>query len=86
MPDLVRDFAGIVVMPDAGADGPYMNWWNGGRRGAPGWERYHLDELIPLVERRLKVRRGRRFRAVAGFSLGGYGAAFTRASGRATSV
>jgi S-formylglutathione hydrolase FrmB len=76
VPNLVRDFAGIVVMPDAGADGHYMNWWSGGRRGAPGWERYHLDELIPLVERRLKVRRGRRFHAVAGFSLGGYGAAF----------
>jgi Putative esterase len=29
-----------------------------------------------LVERRLKVRRGRRFHAIAGFSLGGYGAAF----------
>ncbi len=76
MPDLVGDFPAIIVMPDAGANGHYMNWWNGGRRGDPGWERYHLDELIPLVERRLKVRRGRRFHAIAGFSLGGYGAAF----------
>jgi S-formylglutathione hydrolase FrmB len=76
VPDLVRDFPGIIVMPDAGADGHYINWWNGGRRGDPAWERYHLDELIPLVERRLKVRRGRRFHAVAGFSMGGYGAAF----------
>jgi diacylglycerol O-acyltransferase / trehalose O-mycolyltransferase len=76
VPDLVRDFPGIVVMPDGGADGHYMNWWSGGRRGDPGWERYHLEELIPLVERRLRVRRGRRFHAVAGFSLGGYGAAF----------
>jgi S-formylglutathione hydrolase FrmB len=76
VPDLVGDFPAIIVMPDAGANGHYMNWWNGGRRGDPGWERYHLDELIPLVERRLKVRRGRRFHAIAGFSLGGYGAAF----------
>jgi hypothetical protein len=57
VPDLVGDFPAIIVMPDAGANGRYMNWWNGGRRGDPGWERYHLDELIPLVERRLKVRR-----------------------------
>jgi S-formylglutathione hydrolase FrmB len=76
VPDLVGDFPAIIVMPDAGANGHYTNWWNGGRRGDPGWERYHLDELIPLVERRLKVRRGRRFHAIAGFSLGGYGAAF----------
>ena len=76
VPDLVRDFPGIIVMPDGGAVGHYVNWWNGGRRGDPGWERYHLDELIPLVERRLKVRRGRRFHAIAGFSTGGYGAAF----------
>jgi S-formylglutathione hydrolase FrmB len=76
VPDLVGDFPAIIVMPDAGANGHYMNWWNGGRRGDPGWERYHLDELIPLVERRLKVRRGRRFHAIAGFSMGGYGAAF----------
>jgi S-formylglutathione hydrolase FrmB len=76
VPDLVADLPAIVVMPDGGANGHYVNWWNGGRRGDPGWERYHLDELIPLVERRLKVRRGRRFHAIAGFSMGAYGAAY----------
>ena len=76
VPDLVSDFPGIIVMPDAGADGHYANWWSRGRRGGPDWEQYHLDELIPVVERRLRVRRGRRFRAVAGFSMGGYGAAY----------
>jgi S-formylglutathione hydrolase FrmB len=69
-------FPGIIVMPDGGSFGYYSNWWNGGRRGAPGWERYHLDELTRLVERRLRVRRGRRFHAIAGFSMGGFGAAF----------
>jgi S-formylglutathione hydrolase FrmB len=75
LPGLAADFPGIIVMPDGGADGHYMNW-RSGQRGNPAWERYHLDELIPLVERRLKVRRGRRHHAIAGFSLGGYGAAF----------
>ncbi|MEX2193982.1 MAG: alpha/beta hydrolase family protein [Thermoleophilaceae bacterium] len=66
----------IVVMPDGGRDGFYTNWWNGGLRGDPGWERYHLDELIPLIEERFRVRDGRRWHAIAGFSMGGFGTAF----------
>ena len=69
-----RGFDAIVVMPEADR-GFYANWWNGGRRGDPGWERYHLDELIPLVERRFRVRPGRRWHAVAGLSMGGLGSA-----------
>jgi S-formylglutathione hydrolase FrmB len=63
-------FPGIVVMPEAG-QGWYADWWNGGKRGSPGWESYHLRELIPLVERRLPIRRGRRWHAIAGLSMGG---------------
>lgn len=66
----------IVVMPDGGRGGFYSNWWNGGLRGDPGWERYHLDELIPLVEERFRVRDGRRWHAIAGFSMGGFGTSF----------
>ena len=65
-----RGFPGIVVMPEAG-QGWYTDWWNGGTRGSPGWESYHLRELIPLVERRLPIRRGRRWHAIAGLSMGG---------------
>lgn len=68
-------FDGIIVMPEADR-GYYTNWWNGGRRGDPGWERYHLNELIPLVEKRLRIRRGRRWHAIYGFSMGGMGAMF----------
>ena len=76
--DLLRTaagFPGIIVMPE-GDRGFYLNWWNGGRRGAPAWERYHLDELIPMVERRLRIRRARRWHAIAGLSMGGEGALF----------
>jgi len=76
--DLLRTaagFPGIIVMPE-GDRGFYANWWNAGRRGAPAWERYHLDQLIPLVERRLRIRRGRRWHAIAGLSMGGEGAIF----------
>jgi S-formylglutathione hydrolase FrmB len=71
--DLVNTAKGlqaIVVMPEAG-QGWYADWWNGGRRGEPGWESYHLKELIPLVERRLPIRSGRRWHAIAGLSMGG---------------
>jgi S-formylglutathione hydrolase FrmB len=65
-----RGFPGIVVMPEGG-QGWYTDWWNGGRRADPAWESYHLDELIPLVERRLPIRSGRRWHAIAGLSMGG---------------
>ena len=70
-----RGLGAIVVMPE-GATGFYTNWWNGGRRGAPGWERFYLDELVPLVERRFRVLAGRRNHAIAGLSMGGFGATF----------
>ena len=40
--DVARGFPGFIVMPEADR-GFYTNWWNGGRRGDPGWERYHLS-------------------------------------------
>jgi S-formylglutathione hydrolase FrmB len=70
-----KGFPGIIVMPE-GDRGFYTNWWNGGRRADPGWERYDLEELIPLVERRFKVRRARRWHAIAGLSMGGMGAVY----------
>jgi S-formylglutathione hydrolase FrmB len=73
--DTARGFRGIIVMPEADR-GFYANWWNDGGRGDPGWERYYLDELIPLVERRFRIREGRRWHAVAGLSMGGLGSTF----------
>ena len=70
-----RGLDAIVVMPEA-ARSFYANWWNGGRRGDPGWERFFLDELVPLVERSFRVRAGRRWHAIAGASMGGLGAAY----------
>jgi len=70
-----KGFPGVVVMPEA-ARGFYTNWWNDGRRGDPGWERYYLDELIPLVEKRFLIRPGRRWHAIAGLSMGGLGSTY----------
>ncbi len=73
--ETARGLPAIVVMPEGGK-GFYMNWFNGGVRGDPGWERYYLDELIPQVERRLHVAPGRRNHAIAGLSMGGFGASY----------
>ncbi|HEV2812070.1 MAG TPA: alpha/beta hydrolase family protein [Solirubrobacteraceae bacterium] len=73
--EIARGFPAIVVMPEA-ARGFYSSWWNDGRRGEPGWERFFLDELVPLVEERFRVLPGRRWHAVAGLSMGGMGSTF----------
>ena len=69
-----RGLDAVVVMPDAGL-GFLTNWWNGGRRADPAWERFYLEELIPLVDQRYLIRPERRWHAIAGYSMGGMGAA-----------
>ncbi len=64
----------IVVMPDGGRAGWYTNWSNGGAGGPPAWERYHVSELIPLIDQRFRTVAARRGRAIAGLSMGGFGA------------
>lgn len=73
--DVARGFPGIIFMPE-GARGFYTDWFNGGRRGDPAWESYYLKELIPFVERRFPIRPRRRWHAIAGFSMGGFGATY----------
>ncbi|MGZ4612514.1 MAG: alpha/beta hydrolase, partial [Kineosporiaceae bacterium] len=64
----------LVVMPEAAAgavDGWYSDWWNSGAGGPPKWETFHLSELRQLLERNWHA--GDK-RAIAGLSMGGYGA------------
>jgi S-formylglutathione hydrolase FrmB len=74
---LAPHFPAIVVMPEA-AQGWYTNWWDGGARGSDGkgWENYFLDELLPLVQQRLRILPGRDEHAIAGLSMGGEGAVY----------
>jgi S-formylglutathione hydrolase FrmB len=68
-------FPGIVVMPE-GADGWYTDWWNNGERGAPAWESYELNEVVPAIVARFPILPERRYHAIAGISMGGLGAAY----------
>jgi diacylglycerol O-acyltransferase/trehalose O-mycolyltransferase len=56
----------LVVMPEAGPAGFYSDWLSG-----PAWETFHLRELRRLLEHEFGS--GHR-RAIAGLSMGGFGA------------
>ncbi len=64
----------IVVMPDDGQGGMYTNWYNNGKFGPPDWETYDIDELIPWVQANFRTIPNRGHRAIAGLSMGGFGA------------
>ncbi|MFG3249517.1 alpha/beta hydrolase [Streptomyces sp. NPDC048187] len=61
----------LVVMPEAGWNGWYSDWWNYGEGGDPAWETFHTKELRRLLERDWGAGTDR---VVAGLSMGGQGA------------
>ncbi|MFJ4466192.1 alpha/beta hydrolase [Streptomyces sp. NPDC089424] len=67
--DSLRDV--LVVMPEAGWNGWYTDWWNHGEGGDPAWETFHTVELRRLLESDWGAGRDR---VVAGLSMGGQGA------------
>ena len=58
----------IVVMPDAGRDAVYTD--EAGER----WAAYHAGQLVRWVDQRFHTIAARRGRAIAGLSMGGFGA------------
>ncbi|GGY18178.1 hypothetical protein GCM10010384_25610 [Streptomyces djakartensis] len=65
--ELSRKADVLIVMPDAGMDGYYSDWF----AGSPRWETFHTVELVRLME---KEYRAGSPRAVVGLSMGGFGA------------
>lgn len=61
----------IVALPSAGDAGFFSDWWNYGAGGTPGWETFHTVELREVLE---SDWRANDRRAVAGLSMGGFGA------------
>ncbi|HXH24184.1 MAG TPA: alpha/beta hydrolase-fold protein [Vicinamibacterales bacterium] len=72
--EIAKGFPGVIVMPDGGRFSMYVDWWNGGERGNPRWREFHLRQLRRTIERRFRIRRARRWHAIAGVSMGGQGA------------
>lgn len=63
----------IVVMPDGGRGG----WYNNHLYSTVGrqfWLNFHLAQLIPMIDARFRTIAKGAARAVAGASMGGYGA------------
>lgn len=58
----------IIAMPDAGLDW-YVNSYDGKTR----YEDFFIEEFIPYIEQTYKARGTRRYRAIAGLSMGGHG-------------
>ncbi|MBO9534617.1 MAG: hypothetical protein J7513_16710 [Solirubrobacteraceae bacterium] len=69
-----KDLPAIIVLPEGGR-GYFTDQWLGGTRKGGNWERYYLDELIPLIEGRYRIAPGRANHTIGGLSMGGYGAA-----------
>ena len=66
----------IVVMPDGGTPerpGWYSDWFNFGEHGSPAWESFHIETVLPYVDRTFRTLRDRDSRVVAGLSMGGFG-------------
>ena len=61
----------IVVMPDGGNGGWYTDWY---RPGPPRWETFHIGQLVPWVDDHYRTIPTRGERAIAGLSMGGFGA------------
>jgi S-formylglutathione hydrolase FrmB len=74
---IVGDLPLIVVMPEGGADGWYSDWYGtvpGTPGPAPAWESFHIGELIGWIDAHYPTVADRSARAIAGVSMGGYGA------------
>ena len=58
----------ILVMPDGGVS-YYINNYN----SAIMYEDFFIKEFIPYIESHYRIRTGKRYRGIAGLSMGGYG-------------
>ncbi len=63
----------IIVMADGGKVGWFTNWIDQSK-GAQSWADYYLNQVIPWVDGNLRTVAAKDGRAIAGLSMGGYGA------------
>ncbi len=59
----------ILVIPDG-----KVTWYCNSYDGKITWEDVFIQEFIPYVEKEYRIRAKKEFRAIAGLSMGGYGA------------
>jgi S-formylglutathione hydrolase FrmB len=67
----------ITVMPDGGHDGFFSDWLGepaGASSPPPAYATYDIHELIPWIDGHFRTLANRQDRAIAGLSMGGFGA------------
>src|SRR4051812_9458635 len=65
----------LVVMPDTGPGGWYSDWKDPATSQGPmRWETFHIRELYPWIHAHYGGRADRSGNAIAGLSMGGFGA------------
>ncbi|WP_156724519.1 alpha/beta hydrolase [Streptomyces apocyni] len=65
----------ITVIPDGGARSWYANWLDQNTAaGAQNWENFHLKQVVPFIDANLRTIAAKKARAIAGVSMGGFGA------------
>ena len=58
----------ILVMPDGG-----VSWYINNYDGSVKYEDFFFKEFIPYMEKNYRIRPEKRYRGIAGLSMGGYG-------------
>ncbi len=58
----------IIVMPDGG-----VSWYINSYDAATKYEDFFVKEFMPAIETAYRVKKDKRFRGIAGLSMGGYG-------------
>ncbi|MCE1199349.1 MAG: esterase family protein [Marinilabiliales bacterium] len=59
----------ILIIPDG-----KVTWYCNSYDKKDNWENVFIDEMIPAIEKEYRIRAKREYRAIAGLSMGGFGA------------
>jgi S-formylglutathione hydrolase FrmB len=62
----------IIIMPDGLFDAFYINNYD----MSIMWEDYFHKEFIPAIEKKYRIATNKKFRSIAGLSMGGYGSTY----------
>ena len=69
---VIGDRPVITVMPDITLDGNGGGWCSDWPGGGQAWETFHIQQLVPWIDRNLRTKTSRGGRAIAGLSQGGF--------------
>ena len=61
----------IIIMPNGDS-----SWYINSYDGKENYEDFFIKEFIPAIEKKFRVKSERRYRGIAGLSMGGYGTLF----------